>query len=59
MPAKSEKQRRFFGMVLGVKRGKTKVSNLPKRVQKKVRKAARDLTEEQVRDYAKKPRGRK
>lgn len=46
MPAKSEKQRRFFGLVLSVKRGKSKAPN------KKVAEVAKSMSEEDIRDFA-------
>lgn len=49
MPSKSEKQRRFMGLVLSYKRGETK------NVSEEVKKAAESMTEEELIDFASKP----
>ena len=50
MPAESERQRRFMGMVYAAKRGDRAASP-------EVGRAARGMTRAQARDFAKKPRG--
>ncbi|MEO0271577.1 MAG: hypothetical protein ABIM30_00590 [candidate division WOR-3 bacterium] len=45
----SEKQRKLFGVALAMKRGKTPKTDTP------AGEIAEELTEEQIRDYAKKP----
>lgn len=50
MPAKSERQRRLMAMALAYKRGELK------RASPQVRKLAASMTEQQLRDYARKPR---
>lgn len=47
MPAVSEKQRRFFGMILGMKRAGKKLKGA-------AGKAERSMSEKQIRDFAKK-----
>lgn len=47
MPAKSEKQRRFFGAVMGAKKGQKGVTGAAK-------KAAKEMTKGQIKDYLKK-----
>ena len=47
MPATSEKQRRFFGAVMGAKEGQKGVSGAAK-------KAAKGMTKKQIRDFLKK-----
>ena len=47
MPAKSEKQRKFFGAVMSAKKGKKGVSGAAK-------KAASEMTTKQVSDFLKK-----
>lgn len=44
MPAKTEKQRRFFGAVMGAKKGKKGVSGAAK-------KAAKSMSKEQIKDF--------
>jgi hypothetical protein len=44
MPASSEKQRRFFGAVMGAKKGKGGVGG-------KARKAAKGMSEDQIKDF--------
>jgi hypothetical protein len=48
MPAKSEKQRRFMGMIYGAKKGHKRLSS------GKARRAMQSLTLKQARDFAKK-----
>lgn len=52
MPAKSAKQRRLMGAALAAKRGGKAASG-------EVRKVANSMTEKQLRDFAKKPKGKK
>lgn len=47
MPATSEKQRRFFGAVMGAKKGQKGVSGAAKKV-------AKGMTKKQVKDFLKK-----
>lgn len=49
MPAKSESQRRFFGLVRGVQKGQVS----KKKVGKKVARAAETMSVKSVRDFAK------
>jgi hypothetical protein len=48
MPAKNKKQQKLFGMALAYERGKLK-----KGASKKVKKLSKDMTEEQLEDFAK------
>lgn len=54
MPAKTERQRKLMGMALSYKRGQLNLRGLPKSTQEKIRRIAKSMTEEQLRDYAKK-----
>ena len=47
MPAKSEAQRKFFGLVRGIQKGESKGSA-------KAKKAAKTMSAKSVRDFAKK-----
>ena len=47
MPATSEKQRKFFGAVMGAKKGQKGVKGAAK-------KAAKDMTKGQIKDFLKK-----
>jgi hypothetical protein len=47
MPSKTEKQRRFFGAVMGAKTGQNKVTGAAK-------KAARGMTKKTVKEFLKK-----
>lgn len=47
MPAKSEKQRRFFGAVMGAKKGQKGVSGAAKKV-------AKEMPEKEIKKYLKK-----
>lgn len=47
MPAKSEKQRKFFGAVMGAKKGQSEVSGAAK-------KAAKDMPEKEIKKFLKK-----
>lgn len=53
MPAKSDKQRRLMGAALGCKRDETKC------VSDKVKEVAAEMTEEQLEDFASKPKSTK
>jgi hypothetical protein len=56
MPAVSEAQRRFFGMVLSYKRGEMSLSDIDDpELRKRIKKAAASMSEEEIRKYAKKP----
>jgi hypothetical protein len=60
MPAVSEKQRRFFGMVLAYKRGELSLSDIDDpELRKKIKQVAARMTEEEIRKYAKKPTKKK
>lgn len=48
MPAKTKKQQKLFGMALAYERGKMK-----KGASKKVKQLSKDMTEEQLKDFAK------
>lgn len=48
MPSKSEKQRKFFGVVRGIQKGTVKNAS------KSAKKAARTMTAKQVKDFVKK-----
>lgn len=53
MPSKSEKQRKFFGAVMGAKKGKKKVSGAAKKV-------AKEMPEKEIKKFLKKkPKSRK
>jgi len=54
MPAKSERQRRLFGMALAYKRGEVSLRELPKGVREDIKRIAKTMTEEEIRKYAKK-----
>jgi hypothetical protein len=47
MPAKSEKQRKFFGAVMGAKKGQKGVSGAAKKV-------AKEMPEKEIKKYLKK-----
>lgn len=47
MPAKSEKQRKFFGAVMSAKRGKKGVTGAAK-------KASKEMSEKTIKDFLKK-----
>ena len=47
MPAKSEKQRKFFGAVMGAKKGQSKVSGEAKKV-------AKEMPKKEIKKYLKK-----
>lgn len=53
MPATSEKQRRFFGAVIGAKEGTVKNPS------EKLQKAASSVTMDQAKDFARKKRRKK
>ncbi|MCD7963630.1 MAG: DUF3008 family protein [Rikenellaceae bacterium] len=53
MPAKSEKQRRLMGAALSYKRGENSHAS------SKIKEVANGMTEKQLEDYAKKPKGSK
>jgi hypothetical protein len=56
MPAVSESQRRFFGMVLAYKRGELNLTDIDDpELRKKIKQTAARMTEEEIRKYAKKP----
>lgn len=52
MPAKSESQQRFMGMVHAHKKGELDSSSIPDDVMKKVRKTAKSMTDEEAKKYA-------
>jgi Protein of unknwon function (DUF3008). len=54
MPARSERQRRLFGMALAYKRGEVSLRELPKGVREDIKRIAKTMTEEEIRKYAKK-----
>jgi len=54
MPAVSERQRRAMAIALGIKRGE-----IPKSYSPKLAKLAKSMTEEQLRDFAKKRKKRR
>jgi len=47
MPAKSEKQRKFFGAVMSAKKGKKEVTGAAK-------KASKEMSEKTIKDFLKK-----
>ena len=47
MPAKSEKQRKFFGAVMSAKKGKNNVTGAAK-------KASKEMSEKTIKDFLKK-----
>lgn len=51
MPSKSVNQQRFFGLVRAVQKGEKN----PKTVSKKVRDAAKDMSKQDVKDFAATP----
>jgi len=53
MPAKSEKQRRLMGAALAYKRGDNKNTS------DEVKKVANSMTEEELEDFASKPKNKK
>lgn len=53
MPAKSEKQRRLMGAALAYKRGDSKNTS------EEVKKVAESMSEEQLEDFASKPKTKK
>ena len=56
MPAKTEKQRNFFGMVLAYKRGELKLTDIEDpELRKQIKQVAARMTEEEIRKFAKKP----
>ena len=54
MPSTSQSQRRLMGLALSVKRGKTKLADVPESIRKTISKLVRTMTEDQLSDYAKK-----
>jgi len=54
MPAKSEKQRRLFGIALAIKRGEARCSDYPEAC-----KIAKSLTENKIREFAMKSKKKK
>ena len=52
MPAESKSQQRFFGMVSAYKSGELDLGKIPESLRKKIRKAAGDMSDKQVDDYA-------
>lgn len=52
-PAKSKSQQRLFGMALSVKRGEQSLSDLPDSVRDDVKQITNDMSEEDIRKYAK------
>jgi len=57
MPAKSERQRRLFGMALAYKRGELSLSKIDDpELRKKIKDIAERMSEEEIRKYAKKKR---
>jgi len=54
MPAVSERQRKAMAIALGIKRGE-----IPESYSPKLAKLAKSMTEEQLRDFAKKRKKRK
>lgn len=54
MPAKSEKQRRLFGIALAIKRGEARCSDYPEAC-----KIAKSLTESKIREFAMKSKKKK
>jgi hypothetical protein len=60
MPAVSESQRRFFGMVLAYKRGELSLSDIDDpEMRKKIKQVSARMSEEEIRKYAKKPTRKK
>jgi len=53
MPAKSEKQRKLMGAALSYKRGESNTSS------EEIKKVASSMTEQQLEDYASKPKTKK
>lgn len=55
LPAVSESQRRFFGMVLAYKRGELSLSDIDDpELRKRIKQASARMSEEEIRKYAKK-----
>ena len=54
MPAVSEKQRRFFGMVHAMQKGELKTKGMSSELLKKLRKVARSISAKSSGDFAKK-----
>ena len=52
MPAKSEKQRKLMGAALAYKRGENKNAS------EEIKKVANSMTEEQLEDFASKPKSK-
>lgn len=59
MPAKSEEQRNLMAMVLSVKRGEKKMSEIPEAVRADVKRMARGMTDATLREFVTKPRPHK
>ena len=51
MPSKSKSQHGLMGMVLAYKRGSLKTEQLPAGVRERVKRMAKDMSEEQLKDY--------
>ena len=55
MPPKSEAQQGLFGMALAVKKGDTKLTDLPEKVRKKVATLAESISADTAKDFASGP----
>ena len=55
MPAVSGAQHGFMGLVLSVKQGKRKLADVQPGMREKVKRAASEMTEQQVKDYTATP----
>lgn len=55
MPSVSESQRRLFGIALSVKRGKTKINDVPSDIRKAVQRIVKTMSEKKIKEFAKKP----
>lgn len=52
MPAKSQSQQKFFGMVHAYKKGELDTSSVPDDVMAKIRKTAKSIKDKDAKDFA-------
>ena len=55
MPAESKAQHGLMGLALSVKRGQTKLSEVPQRIRDKVARLSRTMSEKQLEEYTSTP----
>ena len=53
MPAKSKQQQKFFGLVRAYQKGEIKAKDLPEDIREKIINTAKNMSNQDVKDYAK------